>query len=162
MRKALLILSIFFITSLSGCLEKPSFNLIGEEVKFLGNETIVDVKINISNPNPLGIKIDKIYFDIYALGNEKVKIGYAEKTNIQINPGDNIIDLPIKIDNGKLIEYFVKEKTTKVPIELDGEVKVNLLVTSIDVPITYKTEIDIGEIVKNYLEKEIKNKLPIQ
>ncbi|WP_456419244.1 LEA type 2 family protein [Methanocaldococcus infernus] len=155
MKKLLIIFSILALTLFSGCLEKPTVEFKGEKVENLGDLTKVTIDIYVSNPNPLGVKIDELTLDIYALANgDKIKIGEAVKRDISINPGDNNIKIPILINNSRLIEYFIKTKSTKIPVKVEGEIKVNLMLISVPIPISYETEIDIGNLAKEYLKKE--------
>ncbi|ADG14066.1 hypothetical protein Metin_1418 [Methanocaldococcus infernus ME] len=159
MKKLLIIFSILALTLFSGCLEKPTVEFKGEKVENLGDLTKVTIDIYVNNPNPLGVKIDELTLDIYALANgDKIKIGEAVKRDISINLGDNNIEIPILINNSRLIEYFIKTKRTKIPVKVEGEIKVNLMLISVPIPISYETEIDIGNLAKEYLKREaIKN-----
>ena len=156
----LLCFAILLVVSFSGCLEQPKIEVVGQKVQKLdADNTKIEIQVLVDNPNPIGITIDKISFDIYALvGGDKIYLGHGEQSNIKITSGNSSFTLPVTISNKKLIEVAVKSKSTKIPIEIKGNIAVNLFITTVNIPIEIKQEIDVSEIAKEEMLKQLGNK----
>ncbi|NPA62251.1 MAG: LEA type 2 family protein [Methanococci archaeon] len=147
-----LLLGLIVITlGFSGCLEQPKIEVVGEKIQKLNaDNTKMEIEVLVNNPNPVGITIDKISFDIYALTNDgKVFLGHGEQENIKITSGNTTFTLPVIISNKKLVEVAIKQKSTKLPVEVVGNISINLLITKVNIPIDIKQEIDVSEIAKD-------------
>jgi LEA14-like dessication related protein len=145
--------------SFSGCLEQPKIEVVGQKIQKLdADNTKIEIQVLVDNPNPIGITIDKISFDIYALvGGDKIYLGHGEQSNIKITSGNSSFTLPVIISNKKLIEVAVKSKSTKIPIEIKGNIAVNLFITTVNIPIDIQQEMDVSEIAKEEMLKQLNN-----
>ena len=155
----LLCFAILLTVSFSGCLEQPKIEVVGQKIQKLdADNTKIEIQVLVDNPNPIGITIDKISFDIYALvGGDKVYLGHGEQSNIKITSGNSSFTLPVTISNKKLIEVAVKSKSTKIPIEIKGNIAVNLFITTVNIPIDIQQEMDVSEIAKEEMLKQLNN-----
>jgi LEA14-like dessication related protein len=155
----LLCFAILLTVSFSGCLEQPKIEVVGQKIQKLdADNTKIEIQVLVDNPNPIGITIDKISFDIYALvGGDKIYLGHGEQSNIKITSGNSSFTLPVIISNKKLIEVAVKSKSTKIPIEIKGNISVNLFITTVNIPIDIQQEIDVSEIAKEEMLKQLSN-----
>ncbi|ACV24395.1 LEA type 2 family protein [Methanocaldococcus fervens] len=153
----ILIFATIVLVGFSGCLEKPEIEVVGHKIQKLNaDNTKIDIVVLVENPNPIGVNLDEVSFDIYALVNgDKIYLGHGEQRDIKITSGNNTFTIPVTLSNKKLVEAVVKSKSTKVPVQIIGNVTVNLIVTKINVAIDIQKEIDVSEIVKD----EIKQKL---
>ena len=156
----LLCFAILSVVSFSGCLEQPKIEVVGQKVQKLdADNTKIEIEILVDNPNPIGITIDKISFDIYALvGGDRVYLGHGEQSNIKITSGTTTFTLPITLSNKKLADIAINTKTTKIPIEIKGNIAVNLFITTVNIPIEIRQEIDVSEIAKEEMLKQLNNK----
>ncbi|CAB3288587.1 Water Stress and Hypersensitive response domain protein [Methanocaldococcus lauensis] len=154
-----ILIPMIIVVGTSGCLEQPKVEIVGQKIQKLNaDNTKIEIQVLVSNPNPIGITINKISFDIYALVNgEKVYLGHGEQRNIKITSGNNTFTLPIEISNKKLIEVAVKGKSTKIPIEIKGNISINLIVTTVSIPIDIQQEIDVSAIVKEEMLNQLSN-----
>ena len=159
----------------SGCLEAPEVNVIDQKSEIINETTtLTTTTIEINNPNPLTININNMSFNIYALinNNSKILVGHGGNENIQINEGNNIITIPIEMSNKKLIDLALETDNNKIPILIEGNISVDLIITSINIPVSFEQEIDLSpiaaknklieainntNITKNYTTEEIKN-----
>ncbi|AIJ05557.1 Water Stress and hypersensitive response domain protein [Methanocaldococcus bathoardescens] len=155
----LLVFAVAITVSFSGCLEQPKIEVIGQKVQKLDEDnTKIEIQVLVDNPNPIGITIDKISFDIYALvDGDKIYLGHGEQSNIKITSGNSSFTLPVTISNKKLIEVAVKGKSTKIPIEIKGNISVNLFITTVNIPIDIQQEIDVSAIAKEEMLKQLNN-----
>ncbi|CAB3289068.1 Water Stress and Hypersensitive response domain protein [Methanocaldococcus lauensis] len=154
-----ILIPMIIVVGTSGCLEQPKVEIVSQKIQKLNaDNTKIEIQVLVSNPNPIGITINKISFDIYALVNgEKVYLGHGEQRNIKITSGNNTFTLPIEISNKKLIEVAVKGKSTKIPIEIKGNISINLIVTTVSIPIDIQQEIDVSAIVKEEMLNQLSN-----
>jgi len=158
------LLSLAFVVCLvvgfSGCLEQPKVEVVGQKIqKVSADKTKIEIQVLVENPNSIGVTIDKISFDIYALvGGDMIYLGHGEQRNIKITSGNNTFTLPVIISNKKLVEVALKSKSTKIPVEIKGNISVDLFITKVNIPIDVKQEIDVSAIAKEEVEKQL-NKL---
>jgi LEA14-like dessication related protein len=63
----------------------------------------LNVTLNVDNPNPMGIKLKTIDFDVYYLkGNDWNFISHGSGTGINITPGMNQVTLPVSIRTAEI------------------------------------------------------------
>ncbi|AAB99145.1 hypothetical protein MJ_1138 [Methanocaldococcus jannaschii DSM 2661] len=160
----LLAFAVCLAVGFSGCLEQPKIEVVGQKIqKVDADNTKIEIQVLVDNPNPIGISIDKISFDIYALvGGDKIYLGHGEQSNIKITSGNTTFTLPVTISNKKLVEVALKEKSTKIPIEIKGDIAVNLFITKVNIPIDIQQEIDVSAIAKEEVLNQLNNLNPNQ
>lgn len=101
--------------------------------------TKLDVRITVHNPNPVGVSLDRIDYDVYFIQNgssEFLGEGSREK-NIHIEAdGDTTFTVPFEASNMDAIRtlaQFVRDKVG-MDIKIDGSVFVDLKITNLEVP----------------------------
>ena len=73
-------------------------------VSFSLTELDLSVTLGVNNPNPLGITLKTLSFDIYyQKGAEWVYLSHGEQEGIRISPGENEVTIPVTIQNTALI-----------------------------------------------------------
>ena len=156
----LIVLSLVIVGVINcGCmdnkLKEPTFTVDSIDFKGVGFDTTnLSIRLIIDNPNPIGVHVNKIVFDIYYIdnnGNSKY-LGHGEKNNIDIRSGQTAIDIPITLSNKKLIEALEKNKNNKITLEIDGSANVDLKITSVDIPFKTRQTVRLPEGVVSYLE----------
>jgi LEA14-like dessication related protein len=90
---------------IAGCMEPP----IKEPSVTVGDIALSDVSLQaitvnttvvISNPNPIGAKLNKVAFDVYYLDDGQNYLGHGEKTDIEVvNNGNTTVTIPVIIKN---------------------------------------------------------------
>ncbi|WP_245527640.1 LEA type 2 family protein [Methanotorris igneus] len=152
---SLVIVSVINCGCVNGKLKEPTFSVDSLDFKGVNYDTTnLNVKLIIDNPNPIGVHVNKIVFDIYYIdnnGNPKY-LGHGEKANIDIRSGKTTIDIPIALSNKELIKALENSKDNKITLEIDGSANVDLKITSIDVPFKTKQTVQLPENVVSYLE----------
>jgi LEA14-like dessication related protein len=106
---------IFLLTTaafLAGCsflLKDPEISVKNvTPVSFSLSELDLSVMLDVYNPNPLGITLKTLSFDIYyQKGAEWVFLSHGEQEGIRINPGENEVTIPITIQNTALAGSFL-------------------------------------------------------
>lgn len=63
----------------------------------------LNVTLNVDNPNPMGIMLKTIVFDVYyKKGNDWIFISHGSGTGITITPGMNQVTLPVSIRTAEI------------------------------------------------------------
>lgn len=105
-------------------------------VSFSADELILNVTLNVTNPNSMGITLESLTFDIYyQKGTEWVYLSHGEQERIRINPGTNEVTIPVTIQPialaGSLLDLFSKGEIT---LQIRGVASPDLGVISPKVP----------------------------
>jgi len=63
----------------------------------------LNVTLNVDNPNPMGIKLKTLVFDVYyQKGNDWIFISHGSGSGINITPGMNQVTLPVSIKTAEI------------------------------------------------------------
>ena len=67
-------------------------------------EIILNVTLNVDNPNPVGVAIKSVVFDLYyQQGSDWIAIGHGEGGGYDIKPGMNEISVPVTVKSSELL-----------------------------------------------------------
>ncbi len=80
------------------------------------------VTLDIDNPNPVGINLKSINFDIYyQMGSEWIFISHVEQGNLRIKPGLNEVTIPVTIKTSALPAAVVGALTKgEITLQIKG------------------------------------------
>jgi len=68
----------------------------------------LDVTLNVDNPNPLGISLKSLSFDLfYQDRNEWVYLSHGEHARFKINTRSNRVTMPVTVSNAALLTALV-------------------------------------------------------
>jgi LEA14-like dessication related protein len=141
MRKALFITMIFFM---SGCamvqeqlkVRKPDVNFVNAHAhSFTLSSIMVDVKLDVTNPNPITVKADRIDLLLYINKRKTVKVMFND-INLPANKTEKLnatVKIPYKSVGTALVGVI---KRGKVTYKLDGKIFVKTPVGMLDFPVT--------------------------
>jgi LEA14-like dessication related protein len=109
MNRALLIAIIVIILGVMslGCIEKPTVEVSDIALRDVSlTSTTIDVGITIDNPNPIGVTLNKIAYDVYLVNGNQLFLAHGEKAEtLDIQANDRTtIDVPTSISNIGTIE----------------------------------------------------------
>jgi LEA14-like dessication related protein len=110
----------------SGCsmlLKEPEISVKGVSPVSAGlNELVLDVTLDVQNPNTVGITLKTLSFDVfYQKGSEWVFLSHGEQTGITLKPGPNEVTLPVSIQSSSLIgSLFDLVTSGAVTLRIDG------------------------------------------
>ena len=69
---------------------------------------MLDVTVLVDNPNPVGISLKSIAFDLfYQDRNKWVFLSHGERTRFKISAGSNKIPMPVTVSNAALLTALV-------------------------------------------------------
>ena len=68
----------------------------------------LDVTLGIDNPNPVGISLKSLSFDLfYQNRNDWVYLSHGERARFKINSGNNTVDIPVTVSNAALLTAII-------------------------------------------------------
>jgi LEA14-like dessication related protein len=141
MRKSLFITLIFFI---SGCamvqeqlkVQKPDVKFVNAHAhSFTLSSMMVDVKLNVTNPNPITVKADRIDLLLYINKSKTVKVMFND-INLPANKTEKLnatVKIPYKSVGTALVGVVKKGKVT---YKLEGKIFVKTPIGMLDFPVT--------------------------
>ncbi|MCK9591611.1 MAG: LEA type 2 family protein [Methanoregula sp.] len=134
-----IIFAIFILSA--GCTEPPvkdptvSVSDIGLSDVTLQTMT-VNATVIIFNPNPFGVKLNKVAFDVYFLDDIPTYLGHGEQTNIDvISSGNTTVTVPVTIGNIpaiKAVSTLVRKGS--ITINVNGSAFIDIKVASFEKP----------------------------
>ena len=150
---AILCLGIIVMVSNAGCIEnivkKPDISVEDASLEGMDDEGNIkmNIKINIDNPNPIGAHLNEISFKIYYKNKngELIEIGDGGAKDISINKGMNTVDIPMTFSNDKIMEIASESENGKIRVLIDGNVNIDAIITSINIPIKFEKTVDLTE-----------------
>jgi LEA14-like dessication related protein len=124
---------------IAGCMEPP----IKEPTVTVGDIALSDVSLQaitvnttvvISNPNPIGAKLNKVAFDVYYLDDGQNYLGHGEKTDIEVaNNGNTTVTIPVIIRNIPALQATGSlVKKGSIVIVVNGSAFIDVKVTSFE------------------------------
>lgn len=122
-------LGVFFIAAaviVSGCsmlLKEPDVSVKAVSPVSVGlRELVLDVTLDVYNPNAVGITLKNLSFDVfYQKGGAWVFLSHGEQTGITIRPGSNEVTIPVRVENSALLGSLFEVVTRgEITLKIDG------------------------------------------
>ena len=100
-----LIASVALIAGCSSIVKEPQIDVKDVAVTSASlQEIILNVTLNVDNPNPVGVAIKSVVFDLYyQQGSDWIAIGHGEGGGYDIKPGMNEISVPVTVKSSELL-----------------------------------------------------------
>jgi LEA14-like dessication related protein len=125
--------------------KKPEVSLIGTKFdKIDGNDVIVDIEVEITNPNKLSFDISKIEFDINS--DDGINLGYGAIGDVHVPKSETIkVSIPAKLDKEKLKSIAISTGSNKIPVSISGTTKIKGILGNPDYTVKFSknTELEI-------------------
>lgn len=106
----ILLLGILMVaTFFCGCsviFKEPVVTVGSIDLSYINaTDLVIDISLNIDNPNFFGVKFQKISADVtYLMDEKRSPLSHVEIGNIDITTGENVILLPVSAKNADLIK----------------------------------------------------------
>jgi LEA14-like dessication related protein len=123
-----LLLLVVFGVLVTGCSSSPRMPEVKVEgatiTSFTLTDLTLDVILSVDNPNPVGITLESLSFDVYYKdGDEWKYLAHGEQTGITISPGKNIVRVPVTIKNTDLLQSILSfSNSSEIPLQIRGVV----------------------------------------
>jgi LEA14-like dessication related protein len=103
------------------------------------------VTLGIDNPNPLGINLKSINFDIYyQKGGEWIFISHGEKGSFSIQPGLNEVTVPVSIKTSVIPGAVIGALTRgEITLQVKGTASPDLFGISPEIPFSKVTTVPL-------------------
>ncbi len=100
-----LIAAMALIAGCSTLIKEPEIDVTNITIESVTLQKIgLNVTVNVNNPNPIGIALKSVDFDIYyQQGNDWVSFGHGEGGGYDIRPGMNELSIPVTVNSTELI-----------------------------------------------------------
>jgi LEA14-like dessication related protein len=126
-RVSLLLLIVFglLVSGCSSSARMPEVKVEGATItSFSLTELTLDVILSVDNPNPVGITLESLSFDVYyGDGDEWRYLSHGEQTGIRIDPGKNNVTVPVTIKSTDLIGATLSfANSREIPLQIRGVV----------------------------------------
>jgi LEA14-like dessication related protein len=84
----------------------------------------LDVIVSVDNPNPVGITLESLSFDVYYRdGTEWKYLSHGEQTGVRIDPGKNIVKVPVTVKTTDLLgAVLLFANSREIPLQIKGVV----------------------------------------
>lgn len=101
-------------------------------------EIRLNVTLNVNNPNPVGITIKSVVFDVYyQQGSDWIAIGHGEGGGYVIKPGMNEISVPVSVKSSELLGAGIGALTKgEVTVQIRGTAVPDLFGLNPKIPFT--------------------------
>jgi LEA14-like dessication related protein len=132
---------------ISGCSalpKNPEVSVAGVTVTSVSLSSLsLDVALLVNNPNSFGITLKSLSFDVYYQdGNDWVYLSHGEKTGIVINPGENVVTVPVTVSSAELFRSLASLVTTgNLTLQIRGTAFPDFYGIAPKIPFTYTTTI---------------------
>jgi LEA14-like dessication related protein len=150
MRNVGIILCIIAVICIAGCLipqyQEPTVTVDGIAIENITLSSIdLQVRLTITNPNPVGATLQQVSFDVYFLaGGEQMFLAHGERGGFNVRPeGDTTISIPVTVDNVRLVQVVIsllQEGAVTFRVSGSGTFDVGG-VTTFEVPFNETTEV---------------------
>jgi LEA14-like dessication related protein len=85
-------------------------------------EITLNVTLNVDNPNPVGVAIKSVVFDLYyQKGSDWIAVGHGEGGGYDIKPGMNVISVPVTVKSSELLSAGIGALSTgEITVQIRG------------------------------------------
>jgi LEA14-like dessication related protein len=100
-----IIAAVILIAGCSMLVKDPQIDVNDVAVTSVSLQEVgLNVTLNVNNPNPMGITLKSVVFDVYyQQGNDWVAVGHGEGGGYQIKPGMNLVLVPVTLKTSELL-----------------------------------------------------------
>jgi LEA14-like dessication related protein len=137
------------LTLIAGCsmvIKEPQIDVKNVAITSTNLQEIrVNVTLNVNNPNPIGITIKSVVFDVYyQQGNDWVLIGHGEGGGYAIKPGMNEITVPVTLKTSEVMGAGIGALMKgEITVQIRGTAVPDLLGLNPQIPFTHTTTIPV-------------------
>ncbi len=108
----------------------------------------LNITLNVDNPNPMGMKLKTIVFDVYyRKGNDWIFISHGSGSGINITPGMNQVTLPVSVRTAEIPGAGLGALLQgAITLQVRGNATVDAFLFSPQIPFNQTVTIPIGQI----------------
>jgi len=108
-------------------------------------EITLNVTLNVDNPNPVGVAIKSVVFDLYyQQGGDWVAVGHGEGGGYDIKPGMNEISVPVTVKSSELLSAGIGALSKgEITVQIRGTAVPDLFGLNPKIPFTQTKTIPV-------------------
>jgi len=141
-----LIAAVILVAGCSMIVKEPQIDVKDVAITSATLQEIrLNVTLNVNNPNPVGVTIKSVVFDIYyQQGNDWVAIGHGEGGGYAIKPGMNEITVPVTIQSSKVLGAGIGALMKgEVTVQIRGTAVPDLFGLNPKIPFSHTTTVPV-------------------
>jgi LEA14-like dessication related protein len=142
-----LIAALVLIAGCSTLIKEPEINVTDVVVQSgTLQEIVLNVTLNVNNPNPVGITLKSVVFNVYyQKGNDWVSIGHGEGGGYDIKPGMNELSIPVTIKTADLLGAGIGALMNgEITLQIRGTAVPDLFGLNPKIPFSHTTTIPVN------------------
>jgi LEA14-like dessication related protein len=142
----LLIAALALMAGCSTLVKQPEINVTNVVVQSVTLQEIgLNVTLNVNNPNPVGITLKSVVFDVYyQKGNDWNSIGHGEGGGYEIKPGMNELSVPVTIKTSDLVGAGIGALISgEITLQIRGIAVPDLFGLNPKIPFSHTTTIPV-------------------
>jgi LEA14-like dessication related protein len=119
----ILIAAAAIIAGCSSLVKEPQIDVKDVAVtSYSPQEINLNVTLNVDNPNPVGVAIKSVVFDLYyQQGSDWIAVGHGEGGGYDIKPGMNEISVPVTVKSSELLSAGINALTKgEITVQIRG------------------------------------------
>jgi len=120
-----LVISGLLVAGCSSSARMPEVEVEGANLTSISLTGLtLDVILSVDNPNPVGITLESLSFDVYYKdGDEWKYLSHGNQTGIRIDPGKNVVRVPVTVKTTDLIgAVLTAANNQEIPLQIKGVV----------------------------------------
>jgi LEA14-like dessication related protein len=142
----ILIAALTLITGCSMLIKEPQIDVKDTAITSADLQEIeLNVTLNVNNPNPIGITIKSVVFDVYyQQGSDWIAVGHGEGGGYAIKPGMNEITVPVTLKSSALLGAGIGALMKgEITVQIRGTAVPDLLGLNPQIPFTHTTTVPV-------------------
>lgn len=142
----ILIAALTLITGCSMLIKEPQIDVKDTAITSADLQEIeLNVTLNVNNPNPIGITIKSVVFDVYyQQGSDWIAVGHGEGGGYAIKPGMNEITVPVTLKSSALLGAGIGALMKgEITVQIRGTAVPDLLGLNPQIPFTHTKTVPV-------------------
>jgi LEA14-like dessication related protein len=142
-----LIAAVILVCSLGFLIRNPVISVKNITVASLSLRNLsIEIALAADNPNPVGITLKTIAFDVYYLrGDDWIFLSTGKQSDVVIKSGNNDLTIPVNTGNTELFSaFFDMIAHGKITLRVKGVVSPDLFLFAPKVPFTQTMTIPLA------------------
>ena len=134
---------------ISGCsmlIKEPQIDVKDVAVTSASLQEIrLNVTLNVNNPNPVGVALKSVVFDMYyQQGNDWVAVGHGDGGGYDIKPGMNEISVPVTVNSSQLLGAGIGALMKgEISVQIRGTAVPDLFGLNPKIPFSHTTTVPV-------------------
>jgi len=143
----ILVVAGVLATGCSSVMKEPQVSVTDVSLSSVSlSRIVIEVTFSIDNPNAVGVTLDSLTFDIHTKHQDDwLYLAHGEQAGLEIEPGKNVVTIPVVVDNSELIASVARSLVTgEITLQVKGIASADVLSFNWDIPFAYTRTIPLN------------------